>query len=267
MLPVEFLLCLTITAPGAEPAPDPGARARAVFVARCAGCHGPDVPKPKGRINYVTDLAKLANNRELVIPGEPDQSELWVVVRRGEMPPTDSPRGPLSDVEKETIRAWIAAGAPDVAHPTTQDLPTLLAPPASVFPALGKFHLLMLHFPIALALAAAFAELLAWRWPASFTQPARFCLWLAALFAIPTVVLGWVFATEGHGSGDLLPVHAWLGTGAATWLLLTVLAYEWALRRGAGNVWVRVMVLLGAALTATAAHFGGLLVWGPRFFG
>src|SRR5260221_531516 len=95
------------------PMRDIGSDARGVFAAKCAGCHGPDVAKPKGRFGYVLDLKRIAGNPEMVIPSRPDESELWQLVSRDEMPPTDSPQGSLTLAQKETIRAWIAAGAPE----------------------------------------------------------------------------------------------------------------------------------------------------------
>src|SRR5262249_53959452 len=80
----------------------------ATFRAKCAGCHGPDLSKPKGRFGYVLDLARVRSNREMVVPGAPEESELWDLVNRGEMPPPDSPTGPLSATQKDVIRAWIA---------------------------------------------------------------------------------------------------------------------------------------------------------------
>jgi mono/diheme cytochrome c family protein len=92
--------------------PDPAAAARAVFAARCAGCHGPDLRRPRGRFGYVLDLRRVAGNPEMVIPFKPGESELWLLVRQNEMPPPDAPSGSLTAREKEVIRAWIAAGAP-----------------------------------------------------------------------------------------------------------------------------------------------------------
>src|SRR5580765_6336736 len=94
------------------PVIDGGLNVRAVFAAKCTACHGPDLPKPKGRFGYVLDLARVAGNREMVVPFMPDESELWELVRRGEMPPEDSPSGPLTAQAKEAIHAWIKAGAP-----------------------------------------------------------------------------------------------------------------------------------------------------------
>ncbi len=85
---------------------------RNVFQAKCAGCHGADLPRPRGRFGYVLDLERLAADPEKVIPSRPAESELWSLVEHNEMPPPDAPHGPLTAAEKETIRAWIAAGAP-----------------------------------------------------------------------------------------------------------------------------------------------------------
>src|ERR1041385_5467776 len=177
-------MCLAVAtasrsgAAGAQP-PDPAlaAEVRAVFAAKCAGCHGPDLPKPKGRFGYVLDLRRVAGNPEMVIPGKPDESELWALVVHGDMPPADSPRGPLTAAEKGVIRAWIVAGAPDAPLPARGVSDPMFAtePPSAAgspvtLPApravrwLGKFHLLLLHFPIALVLAAGVGELVAaWR--------------------------------------------------------------------------------------------------------
>src|SRR5216684_2416336 len=96
----------------AETERDLASEVRSIFSAKCAGCHGPNLARPKGRFGYVLDLGRVAGNPEIVVPSFPDKSELWELVRGGEMPPEESPRGPLSDMEKDIIRAWIAAGAP-----------------------------------------------------------------------------------------------------------------------------------------------------------
>src|SRR2546430_16264584 len=97
-------LLWVLVASGAAPAGDPAADVRAVFSAKCTACHGPNLAKPEGRFGYVLDLARVASNREMVVPSSPDESELWELVRRGEMPPEDSPTGSLSAAEKETIQ-------------------------------------------------------------------------------------------------------------------------------------------------------------------
>ena len=182
---------------------------RGVFENKCAVCHGPDLEKPQGRFGYVLDLPRMAQNPELVIPARPAESELWLLVQNDEMPPTGSPHGSLAPVQKEAIRSWIEAGAPDVS-PRAQTGRTLRW--------LGRFHLLMLHFPIALVVAAGLGEIWSvWRRDPSPSESVRFCFWLGALAALPTAGLGWIHAAAGNGfdSSSLLTAHRWLGTTAA----------------------------------------------------
>ncbi len=104
-------VAIVATAAGDEPR-DLATEVRRVFAAKCAGCHGADLARPKGRFGYVLDLARVAANPEMVVPSRPAESELWVLVERGEMPPADARTGALTAQQKEVIRAWIAAGAP-----------------------------------------------------------------------------------------------------------------------------------------------------------
>jgi mono/diheme cytochrome c family protein len=259
--------------PAAGPERDIGAEVRAVFAARCAGCHGPDLPKPKGRFGYVLDLRRMADNPELVIPGRPDESELWALVRHGDMPPADSPHGPLTAAEKEVIRAWIVAGTPDARHPASGASfapdPPIASPVPRAVRWLGRFHLLLLHFPIALVLAAGVGELAsAWRGSRVPSPAVQFCLSLAAVAAVPTVALGWLHAATGSGVGSpqLLAAHRWVGTAAGVWVIGTALGARRDARRGVRSRGVRVaLVAVGVPLIVAAAHVGGLMAHGRDF--
>jgi mono/diheme cytochrome c family protein/uncharacterized membrane protein len=246
-----------------------------VFSAKCAGCHGPNLAKPRGRFGYVLDLARVAGNPEMVIPSSADESELWELVRRGEMPPEESPTGPLTDAEKETIRAWIAAGAPTKAAsppPSNSDAsPVSVSAPAgwkSILYILGPFHVLAVHFPIALLIVAAVAEL----WDAfiggrEMANAVRLCVFVGAASAVATAALGWIHASNGHGAGSrqILAVHRWIGTAAASWAVATAIFSEWNTRRGERRGWFRAWLLVGAVLIAIEGHVGGMLVHGDDF--
>jgi uncharacterized membrane protein/mono/diheme cytochrome c family protein len=242
------------------PERDIGDEVRGVFATRCAACHGPDLEKPKGRFGYVLDLRRVAENPEMVIPGRPTESELWVLVQRDEMPPADSPHGALTPTQKEVIREWIAAGAPDVSPRASAD---------RLLRWLGKFHLLLLHFPIALVVAAGFGEIRSiWQRNPLPSESVRFCLLLGALAAIPTAGLGWLHAADGNGLGSsqLLTAHRWLGTTAAGLLVITAFCVERDARRGVRSRAAWLMMTSGIIVTALTAHFGGLLDRGGDFF-
>jgi mono/diheme cytochrome c family protein/uncharacterized membrane protein len=276
-------ICSTEASRGAAPGPkrDLGAEVRAVFAAKCAACHGPDLAKPKGRFGYVLDLRKVASNPEMVVPSSPDESELWSLVSQGEMPPPESASAPLTDAEKETIRAWIAAGAPE-ALPQAAGGPSATAGPAPSsstppdVPAvgrtlrwLGKLHLLLIHFPIALVLAAGIGEFIsAWRGSRVPSPAVRFCLTLAAVAVVPTVTFGWLHAAAGNGVGSPQPLtaHRWVGTITGVWVIGTALWAERDARRGLRSRGVRVALAIGIVLVAATAHLGGLMARGSDFF-
>jgi uncharacterized membrane protein/mono/diheme cytochrome c family protein len=256
--------------------PDAAARARAVFAAKCVECHGADVPKPKGKFGYVLDLKRLAANPNLVKPSQPDESKLWQLVRDDEMPPPDARAGPLTGEEKQSIRAWIAAGA----SPPTGAAPPEPAPPAAdtprpftlqrLFAWIGRFHILVVHFPIALMLAAGLGEF--WSLVRRHPRPrsaVRFCVLLGAISAVAAAGLGWLHADVGgygrSAARDLL-LHRWLGTLAAVLALDAALLSERDFRRGRRGFLFLLLLLVSVALTAAAGHFGGLLVHGDRFF-
>src|SRR5206468_7549005 len=127
----------------------------------------------------------------------------------------------------------IAAGAPappPSAGPPRESTGIVTPAPASesalvppslttrLFAWLGRFHILVIHFPIALLAAAALAEAIA-AWRGSWTPPpaVRFCVLLGATAALAAVALGWLHAdVGGFGSASTMPLrlHRWLGTTA-----------------------------------------------------
>jgi mono/diheme cytochrome c family protein len=85
---------------------------KAIFLDNCYECHL--FKKADGGIKIMNhDL--LVRKRKVVVPGDPDQSELYEFLRlpledKRVMPPSDRPR--LDPEEIEKVRRWIAAGAP-----------------------------------------------------------------------------------------------------------------------------------------------------------
>ncbi len=249
------------------------ANALKIFTAKCEHCHGPKLAKPKGHFGYVLDLARIAANPEPVVPFSPEESELWQLISRSEMPPADAPAGPLSADQKETIHRWIAAGAPAAAEPSSGErLPIANAVATSmkrnILRVLGPLHLVILHFPIALLIAAATTELRrTLRGAQSPTPEVRFCVMLAGVGAAATVIFGWIHAANGYGVGTpkLLFLHRWTGTLAAVVAIGAAILSEWDQRRGVRSISFRFCLFFASCLVAIEGHFGGMLVHGDDF--
>ncbi|MBP3953863.1 protein kinase [Gemmata sp. G18] len=86
----------------------------AIFVKQCANCH--QLSEAGGGIKVLNHNLLLA--RKVVIPGRPEESELYhLLVTENEtkvMPKPSQPR--LTPAEIESVRQWIAGGAPPFPH-------------------------------------------------------------------------------------------------------------------------------------------------------
>jgi uncharacterized membrane protein len=131
----------------------------------------------------------------------------------------------------------------------------------------GRMHPLLIHFPIALVLVAAAAELVAtitsrreWRVVAVANLRA------AAPFVIAAAISGWVLATAVEPTPPLAS-HRVLGSAAAIAVIVTALTTTAAGMRDSKGWWLyRVTLFAASALVGIAAHLGAVLVWGANFF-
>jgi uncharacterized membrane protein len=299
-----ILTCLAIYAqPGPSSATttaDPHIAADAALdaiVAKCADCHGPQLRRPKGKFGYITDLARVAANESYIIPGAPDESEFWLTIDTGEMPPDDAKSGPLTAAEKEAIFTWIKLGAATPTKSAPQAAPPAEPAPANSKPAptqidsstpsapkhkqtildkaallLGRLHVLIIHFPIGLLVAAAMLECF-WfirRMPAQL-QTTRTLLWLGSAAAILAAGLGWIHALDGYPGPLSNPftttgIHRWLGSAAGILAPLIAIIAEVDIQRNRRSTAIRILIILTAALVGAAAHFGGMLTYGEDYF-
>lgn len=149
---VLFFACLTLSAE-VRAADEPVSfhkQVAPVLQAKCQGCHQP--AKASGKY-VMTDFAKLLGGGESeeasIVPGKPDESNLVAQITPVDGTAAMPPNGkPLSDVEVQLIRQWIAEGAIDDTPPSTKvsysrDNPPVYALPPVVssldFSADGKF--------------------------------------------------------------------------------------------------------------------------------
>ena len=133
----------------------------------------------------------------------------------------------------------------------------------------GRLHPLLLHFPIALLLFAALAELLSLaarspEWHLVAVANVR----AGAALAVATAGAGWLLATSRMVEvSPTLEWHRWLGLMAALAAVAAALATIGIGDRPRRRPVYLIALLSAAALVAVAGHFGAVLVWGANFLG
>ena len=247
--------------------------AAAVFAAKCVDCHGPDLARLDGHFGYVLDLHRLQNTPRLVVPFDAPGSKLWRMVNNGVMPPADATAGRLTLEQKHTIRQWIEVGAPDTAAAQSPVAASIASPilrmnhrssPRALLRWLGQWHVVVVHFPIALLLTAAAVELWgAWRQFPRPQQATRVCVAVGVAGAVSAATLGWMQAAgAGFASTALFEAHRWIGTATGVCAVGIAVAGELAMRRPRWSKLFRGLLLIGALLVGIAGHLGGIIVHG-----
>ena len=268
-----------------------------LFQRSCANCHSGH-RKPKGGFGFVLDLPRLARTPDYVMRGNPDASYLYEVIVETDpefmMPPQDAEEPRLTAAEAELVRAWIAGGAglgdwdgteaveslpQDAGEAAATSVEPVTAIDASAEPGadepgparlLGKVHPLLVHFPIALLIAALLAELVALCAP-SLLGPGggatRLCLWIGTVGAVGAVVSGWLNAAQLGYAEDTVFLHRWLGVSTAIGGALTLVLFELSRSRDDARLrWtMRILLLITVFIVASAGHGGGELVYGEGY--
>ena len=133
---------------------------------------------------------------------------------------------------------------------------------------IGRFHPLVLHFPIALLALVPLLELggLSSR-GRQIRGAAGFVLTLGALSAVVASLVGWLLAWAGGYAGDLVNQHMWAGCTLALASLLAMLLRRVWISRGWFSVGIFYLPTLIAALglMTWTAHQGGQLTHGEKY--
>lgn len=257
------------------------------FEAKCAECHGAHLVKPK-KFGYILDLERLGKNEDFFKKGDSGESEFYRLVKDDEMPGDDSGIPAATFAEKALLKRWIELGMP-VELPegfvkgavkslkkdsstegaqvqeesVKQEEKVATGMLARVLKWLGSFHMASTHFPIALLMAAALAELLAMTSKREvWLTVTRFLLVTGALAAVQTAAFGWFY--HYSGVSKVYDFHKWLGTLVAIWGTLSAgsgVLFE--CREGTSERRrLRGAVFVGAALVGFVGFLGGILSYG-----
>ncbi|ALE15413.1 putative vegetatible incompatibility protein HET-E-1 [Altererythrobacter epoxidivorans] len=130
---------------------------------------------------------------------------------------------------------------------------------------LGRLHPVAAHFPIALLLLAALAELmLAVRPSLGLETTVRFLVGGGAIGAFVAAVFGW-FAGGWRleDRSETLGLHRWNGTAIAGVALIAA----WLAFRARNRTLLRVLLAALAAALVLQGYHGGEMVFGPNHLG
>ncbi len=129
---------------------------------------------------------------------------------------------------------------------------------------LGRFHVLALHLPIGIVIAAVVLDWLARR-PryAALAQASPFLWGAAAISAVFTAVLGYLHFAEGGFTGPSADAHRFWGTVTA----VAALVGWWLAARGRGTVGIARLSagIAMLALVSITGHYGGNLTHGTTY--
>jgi mono/diheme cytochrome c family protein len=75
-----------------------------IFTSNCTGCHGTATRIKEMNLSTLDGVMKGSESGPVVVPGKPDESKLYQMVRDGKMPPGKTH---LSEQAVASIRAWI----------------------------------------------------------------------------------------------------------------------------------------------------------------
>jgi hypothetical protein len=93
--------------------PDFNRDIRPLFRDHCVKCHGSLRQEAQLNLGVPAGIFRGGESGAVIVPGQPNESRLWQLVERDEMPEG----GPLSADEKDVLKRWIAAGAPGLPEP------------------------------------------------------------------------------------------------------------------------------------------------------
>lgn len=249
---------------------------RPIFESSCIECHGPKDAKEGFRVDEKDTLLSF------IEPGDIEASLLWTdyLVATDEdmrMPPVNHEK-PLTGAHLATIKLWIEEGAKweDAA------LVAPLVPPQAkskfqrITSFIGLFHPAVVHFPVALLVISTVFLVCSFIYRDAFEGAAFHCLWIGAISACVSCLLGWFFAEhEGYASTPTFDFskgierHRWTAISLSV-LAIAIIPIAMSARKKPLDRKRRILWFVGASLLALlvsiAGHQGGELVYGEELY-
>ncbi len=139
-------------------------------------------------------------------------------------------------------------------------------PMAKSMAAIGKYHLLVVHFPIALIMTAALAQALYLsRRKESYQETVRFLVWTGLFAVVAAGLLGWAHSgPPQHSEAPVMFSHRWIGSALFLGAVLTTFFMEKSRSQGS-SIWSLLFnfsLFSLALIVAINGFLGGALAHG-----
>lgn len=132
---------------------------------------------------------------------------------------------------------------------------------------LGRFHPLLVHFPIGLLVVALFMEVLTIGGKRKgLREGTHLIVCLGAIFAIFSALFGWLLRTQEGYTGDLVDNHQYAGIATAVLAIITVVLLRASLNGKLPDFrWYRAALVVTVVLLSIAGHLGATLTHGEEY--
>ncbi|MCP9765573.1 DUF1549 domain-containing protein [Lacihabitans soyangensis] len=134
---------------------------------------------------------------------------------------------------------------------------------------IGRFHIVLVHFPIAILLLATLLEVFSFKnFNSKYRPSIHLAIIIGGISAVFSAIFGYVLAQNEEISGDTLDLHQWGGFSTAILSLIT-LGLHWLVLKKKQNSKISVyrFSLFATSLAVIfTGHYGGSLTHGDDYF-
>ena len=126
---------------------------------------------------------------------------------------------------------------------------------------IGRFHPILVHFPVVLILLPLLMEgLKKWKNWAFIDQIMPLFMAMAVISTVFSAIAGFLLYGSGEYSGELIRNHLWAGIGVAVGMNLAWLVFEWKFEKA----FLPILIIVNLMLIYTG-HLGGSLTHGEEY--
>lgn len=134
---------------------------------------------------------------------------------------------------------------------------------------IGRFHIVIVHFPIAILLLAGVLEILSFKnFNSKYRPSINIAVIIGSISAVFSAIFGYILAQNEEITGQTLDLHQWGGIVTAILSLITLLLLWWITKKQQhSKIPIYRFALFAAVLGVVfTGHFGGSLTHGDDYF-